>query len=103
MFIEHRKREAASKSDGLIDSVAEARRIANKGCLGGLRVRHRAAVRLTSILPASERNRLTPAFLLLVDIARRIANDVRYDGQSRFGTRLPALFRQFRPDIAAAP
>jgi len=103
LFIEHRKREAASKSDGLIDSVAEARRIANKGCLGGLRVRHREAVRLTSILPASGRKRLTPAFLPLVDFARRIANDVRYDGQSRFGTRLPARFRQFRPDIAAAP
>ena len=103
MFIEHRKREAASKSDGFIDSVAEARRIANTGCLGALRVRHREAVRLTSILPASERKRLTPAFLPLVDFARRIANDVRYDGQSRFGTRLPARFRQFRPDIAAAP
>ena len=103
MFIEHWKREAASIPDGFIDSVAEARRIANKGCLGGLRVRHRAAVRLTSILPASERKRLTPAFLPLVDFARRIATDVRYAGQSRFGTRLPARFRQFRPDIAAAP
>ena len=103
MFIEHRKREAASKSDRFICSVAEARRMANTGCLGALRVRHREAVRLTSILPASERKRLTPAFLLLVDIARRLANDVRYDGQSRFGTRLPARFRQFRPDIAAAP
>ena len=103
MFIEHRKREAASKSDGFIDSVIEARRIANTGRLGALRARHREAVRLTSILPASERKRLTPAFLPLVDFARRIANDVRYDGQSRFGTRLPTRFRQFRPDIASAP
>src|SRR5262249_34874990 len=101
VFIEHRKREAASKSEGFIDSVAEARRIANTGCLGALRVRHREAVRLTSILPASERKRLTPAFPLLADFARRIANDVRYDGQSRFGTRLPPRFRQFRLHIAS--
>jgi hypothetical protein len=33
VFIEHRKREAASKSDRFICSVAEARRMANTGCL----------------------------------------------------------------------